>query len=326
MNDLISVILPIYKVEKYLKKCIESILTQTYKNLDIILVDDGSPDKCGEIIEEFRKKDKRIRTIHQNNGGLSAARNNGIKIANGKYIVCIDSDDWIEKDMIEVLYKNIVNTNSDISICEFIEEDEYGKILSNKKYNNEIIEFSSIEALRSLIKQDILTNHAWNKLYKKNLFDEIEYPKGQLMEDVSTTYKLFEKANKIVYQNTVLYHYIQRGTSILGNISEKRINDQELAFFDRNKYLMKKYPKLKMEIELDNLYNVKTLYYLAIMGGYKRLYDSQKYTEYYIEYKKLYKKNKNNTEIKGRKSLRLFYKNRTLYKIYVKLKKKIKGK
>ena len=136
MNDLISVILPIYKVEKYLKKCIESILTQTYKNLDIILVDDGSPDKCGEIIEEFRKKDKRIRTIHQNNGGLSAARNNGIKIANGKYIVCIDSDDWIEKDMIEVLYKNIVNTNSDISICEFIEEDEYGKILSNKKYNN----------------------------------------------------------------------------------------------------------------------------------------------------------------------------------------------
>lgn len=324
MNDLISVILPIYKVEKYLKKCIESILTQTYKNLDIILVDDGSPDKCGEIIEEFRKKDKRIRTIHQNNGGLSAARNNGIKIANGKYIVCIDSDDWIEKDMIEVLYKNIVNTNSDISICEFIEEDEYGKILSNKKYNNEIIEFSSIEALRSLIKQDILTNHAWNKLYKKNLFDEIEYPKGQLMEDVSTTYKLFEKANKIVYQNTVLYHYIQRGTSILGNISEKRINDQELAFFDRNKYLMKKYPKLKMEIELDNLYNVKTLYYLAIMGGYKRLYDSQKYTEYYIEYKKLYKKN--NTEIKGRKSLRLFYKNRTLYKIYVKLKKKIKGK
>ena len=326
MNDLISVILPIYKVEKYLKKCIESILTQTYKNLDIILVDDGSPDKCGEIIEEFQKKDKRIRTIHQNNGGLSAARNNGIKIANGKYIVCIDSDDWIEKDMIEVLYKNIVNTNSDISICEFIEEDEYGKILSNKKYNNEIIEFSSIEALRSLIKQDILTNHAWNKLYKKNLFDEIEYPKGQLMEDVSTTYKLFEKANKIVYQNTVLYHYIQRGTSILGNISEKRINDQELAFFDRNKYLMKKYPKLKMEIELDNLYNVKTLYYLAIMGGYKRLYDSQKYTEYYIEYKKLYKKNKNNTEIKGRKSLRLFYKNRTLYKIYVKLKKKIKGK
>ena len=325
MNDLISIIVPIYKVEKYLKKCVESILAQSYSNLDIILVDDGSPDKCGKIIEEFRKEDKRIRTLHQNNGGLSDARNNGIKIANGKYVICIDSDDWIEKDMIEVLYNNIIKTNSDISICEFIEEDDEGNILSNKKYNNEIIEFNSKKALKSLIKQDTLTNHAWNKLYKKNLFEGIEYPKGQLMEDVSTTYKLFEKAKKIVYQNTELYHYIQRGTSILGNITEKRIADQEQAFFDRNKYLVKKYPEFKTIIELDNLYNIKTLYYLAIMGGYKKLYNSKKYTEYYTEYKKIYKKNKKNLKIEGQKSLQLFYQYRNIYKLYVKLKKKIKG-
>lgn len=325
MDDLISVIVPIYKVEKYLKKCVESILEQTYSNLDIILVDDGSPDNCGDIIEEFRKKNERIRTIHQKNGGLSDARNSGIKIAKGKYIVCIDSDDWIEKNMIEVLYKDIINTNSDISVCEFVEEDDLQNILSTKKYNNEIIEFSSKEALKSLIKQDILTNHAWNKLYKASLFEGIEYPKGQLMEDVSTTYKLFEKANKIVYQNTSLYHYIQRGTSILGNITEKRINDQEFAFFDRNKYLMEKYSEFKEIIELDNMYNVKTLYFLAILGGYKNLYNSPKYAEYYAKYKKVYKENRKNPEFKGDKSLQLFYKNRIAYKMYVKLKRKIKG-
>ena len=325
MDDLISVIVPIYKVEKYLKKCVESILEQTYSNLDIILVDDGSPDNSGDIIEEFRKKNERIRTIHQKNGGLSDARNSGIKIAKGKYIVCIDSDDWIEKNMIEVLYKDIINTNSDISVCEFVEEDDLQNILSTKKYNNEIIEFSSKEALKSLIKQDILTNHAWNKLYKASLFKGIEYPKGQLMEDVSTTYKLFEKANKIVYQNTSLYHYIQRGTSILGNITEKRINDQEFAFFDRNKYLMEKYSEFKEIIELDNMYNVKTLYFLAILGGYKNLYNSLKYAEYYAKYKKVYKENRKNPEFKGDKSLQLFYKNRIAYKMYVKLKRKIKG-
>ena len=325
MDDLISVIVQIYKVEKYLKKCVESILEQTYSNLDIILVDDGSPDNCGDIIEEFRKKNERIRTIHQKNGGLSDARNSGIKIAKGKYIVCIDSDDWIEKNMIEVLYKDIINTNSDISVCEFVEEDDLQNILSAKKYNNEIIEFSSKEALKSLIKQDILTNHAWNKLYKASLFEGIEYPKGQLMEDVSTTYKLFEKANKIVYQNTSLYHYIQRGTSILGNITEKRINDQEFAFFDRNKYLMEKYSEFKEIIELDNMYNVKTLYFLAILGGYKNLYNSTKYAEYYAKYKKVYKENRKNPEFKGDKSLQLFYKNRIAYKMYVKLKRKIKG-
>lgn len=325
MDDLISVIVPIYKVEKYLKKCVESILEQTYSNLDIILVDDGSPDNCGNIIEEFRKKDERIRTIHQKNGGLSDARNSGIKIAKGKYIVCIDSDDWIEKDMIEVLYNDIINTNSDISVCEFVEEDDFQNILSTKKYTNEIIEFNSKEALKSLIKQDILTNHAWNKLYKASLFEGVEYPKGQLMEDVSTTYKLFEKANKIVYQNTSLYHYIQRGTSILGNITEKRINDQEFAFFDRNKYLMEKYSEFKEIIELDNMYNVKTLYFLAILGGYKNLYNSLKYAEYYAKYKKVYKENRKNPEFKGDKSLQLFYQNRIAYKMYVKLKRKIKG-
>ena len=325
MKDLISVIIPIYKVEKYLEKCIQSIIAQTYNNLDIILVDDGSPDNCGNIIEEYRKKDKRIRTIHQDNGGLSDARNSGIKIANGKYILCIDSDDWIENNMIEVLYKNIIDNNADISICEFIEEDDEGKMISHKNYNNKIEIFRKKEAIKKLIEQDIITNHAWNKLYKTKLFDNVEYPKGQLMEDISTTYKLFEKSEKIVYQNTPLYHYIQRGTSILGNITEKRINDQEYAIFERNKYLISKYPEYKKIIQIDNLTNVKTLYYLAIMGNHKNLYNSNKYKKYYREYKMVYKELKPYVKEKDKISLKLFYKNRELYKIYAKLKKIIKG-
>ena len=326
MDDLISIVVPIYKVEKYLKKCIDSIVNQTYKNIEIILVDDGSPDNCGNIIEEYRKADERVKTIHQKNGGLSDARNNGIKIASGKYILYIDSDDWIEKNMVEVLYKNIVDNDADISICEFIEEDDNETELSNKNYNGQIVVFNKIEAIQDLIEQRFITNHAWNKLYKKELFDNIEYPKGQLMEDISTTYKLFENSKKIVYQNIALYHYIQRGSSILGNITQKRIEDQEDAIFKRNNYLIKKYPECANIIKIDNLKTVKDLYYLAVMGKHKKLYKSEKYKNYYQEYKKIYRELKKFVNDNDKKSLNLFYTNRELYKIYVELKMKIKDK
>ncbi len=326
MEKLISVVVPIYNVEKYLRKCLDSILEQTYCNLDIILVDDESPDNCGKIIEEYKKKDQRVRTIHQKNGGLSDARNAGIKIANGEYIIFIDSDDWVEKKMIEILYRNIEKYNSDISICEFIEEDDNGKVLSKKQYNYKFKEFNTFDAIKDLILQNTLTNHAWNKLYKINLFNNVRYPKGQLMEDVSTTYKLIENSSKVVYQNIPLYHYIQRESSILGNITEKRIKDQEFAFFKRNEYLYNKYPELNNIIQLDNLLNVKTLYYLSIMGNYKELYNSEQYKMYYKAYKPLYKSLKNDIKAMNNVSLNMFYINRNLYKTYVKLKKCIKDR
>ena len=243
MEELISVIVPIYNVEKYIRKCVDSILKQTYKNIEVILVDDGSKDECGKIIDEYKKIDGRIKVIHKKNGGLSDARNCGMQYATGKFLLFIDSDDWIDREMVKKLYDNIKKYNADISICEFIEEDEEGKELSKKKYDEKILLFTSKEAIKELIVQKNITNHAWNKLYKKEIFDNIEYPKGQLMEDVSTTYKLIENSKQIVYQNIALYHYIQRNKSILGNITPKRINDQEKAFFERNKYLEKKYPE-----------------------------------------------------------------------------------
>lgn len=324
MEEIISVVVPIYKVEKYLEKCIKSILEQTYKKLDIILVDDESPDECGKIIERYKEKDSRIRTIHQKNGGLSDARNNGWKIARGEYILFIDSDDWIEKNMIEILYNNAKVNNADISICEFIEEDDDGNVLSSKKYNNEIRVFTSLEAIKELIQQNNITNHAWNKMYKTELFENIKYPKGQLMEDISTTYKLIESSDRVVYQSIPLYHYIQRGTSILGNITEKRINDQENAFFERNKYLSVKYPQYRKEIIIDNLLNVKNIYYLSVIGKYKNLYNSKKYKDYYKQFKPLYKEYKKELYDKDKTSLRLFYYNRNLYKLFTMIKSCIK--
>lgn len=326
MEDLISVIVPIYNVEKYIRKCVDSILKQTYKNIEIILVDDGSKDECGKIIDEYKELDARVKVIHKKNGGLSDARNCGMKCSTGRFLLFIDSDDWIDSEMIKKLYDNIQKYNADISICEFIEEDEEGKELSNKKYDDKILLFTPKEAIKDLIVQKNITNHAWNKLYKKEIFDNIEYPKGQLMEDVSTTYKLIENSNQIVYQNIALYHYIQRNKSILGNITSKRINDQEKAFFERNKYLENKYPEYSKEIEIDNIKNVKTIYYLAIMCGEKSLYNSKKYKNYYIDARKVYKTVKRDIEHKDKMSMDLFYNSRFLYKLYVKLKKVIRGR
>lgn len=320
MEELISIIVPIYNVENYINKCVDSILNQTYKNLEILLIDDGSPDKCGKICDEYKSVDKRVIVVHKENGGLSDARNIGISLAKGKYISVIDSDDWIETNMIEVLYKNICKYKADISICDFSEEDIEGKQLMEKKATGEIKVFNNEEALNELVIQNNITNHAWNKLYRKELFKNIQYPKGQLMEDVSTTYRLFEESKCIVHQDVILYHYIQRNSSILGNITKKRIIDQENAFFKRNKYLVKKYPKLIDCINVDNMENVKAIYYLSVVGGFKELYASERFKQYYIKYKKMYNVYKNIIREDKRMSMNLFYFNRTLYMLYVRVK------
>ena len=195
-KDLISVIVPVYKVEKYLEKCIESIIKQTHTNLQIILVNDGSPDNCGKICDEYAKKDSRIEVIHKINGGLSDARNVGINRANGRYIGFVDSDDYIKEDMYEKLINLIKEYDADISICNLYD------VIDGKKYvrNNEngIQEYSRLEILKEVLLDKNIQSYAWNKLYKKELFDEIKYPIGKKYEDIGTTFYVFEKCNKIV--------------------------------------------------------------------------------------------------------------------------------
>ena len=320
MSELISVIVPIYNVEKYLKKAVDCIVRQTYDNIEIILVDDGSTDNCGLICDEYYKKDNRIKVIHKENGGASEARNAGIEIAKGEYFAFIDPDDWIENNMIEVLYNNIKKYDADISICEYIKETIKGKVLKKKSGNKEIQIFNKKSSLCELIMQKNITNHIWNKLYKKKLFNEIRFPKGKLLEDISITYKLFEKSDKIVYQNISLYHYINRNSSILNRMTEKGINDLEEAVFSRNKYLLNKYPELYDIITIDNLRNVKSLYYFSIIGNYNKLYGSLKFKKYYNEYKTIYKKYKSKIQ-EDKKSIRLFYTSKNVYILWIHIKK-----
>ncbi len=210
----ISVIIPVYNIEKFLNKCIESVLAQTYKNLEIILVDDGSTDSSGIICDNFASLDNRIKVLHKTNGGLSSARNSGIEIASGEYVAFIDGDDYIEPNMIETLLNACANNEADLSICSFFMEDSEGKICA-KSESLENNCYSNIEALEllALPRQDRYVV-AWNKLYKKSLFDKIKFPLNKLYEDQATVHKVFWEAKKIVTLSDKLYHYIVREGSL----------------------------------------------------------------------------------------------------------------
>ena len=228
-NPLISIIVPIYNVEVYIRNCVDSILGQTYENLEIILVDDGSPDNCGAICDEYRSKDKRIKVIHKKNGGLSSARNAGIDVASGEYLGFIDSDDWIESDMYEALYNALTYYKADISVCGryIVEGDRITTISDSEKAQV----FTRSEALSELVLDEYsgMKNFAWDKLYKKELFDDVRYPEGKYYEDIFTTYKLFAKSNKIVDIKSPKYYYLLREDSICGSNTTSKRYDYCLA-------------------------------------------------------------------------------------------------
>lgn len=234
----ISIIVPVYKVEKYLRKCIESILNQTFSNFELILVDDGSPDLCGEICEEYAKKDSRIQVIHKANGGLSDARNVGIDNAIGNYIGFIDSDDYIEKDMFETLYNDIKDNNSDIACCGYYICYKNIKISNNNLDKNLIL---SREEAIGYIPQ--ISPGAWNKLYKREIFDNIRYPLNKLNEDVFILMDIIEKANKIVFNPKPKYFYIQRQNSITKKKFDTRKWDCIKAWENNLNFVKSKYPK-----------------------------------------------------------------------------------
>lgn len=231
MEHLISVIVPIYKVEKYLSKCIDSILIQTYNNLEIILVNDGSPDKCGSICDEYAAKDSRIIVIHKENGGLSDARNVAIDIATGEYLTFIDSDDYVTSDYIETLYQLVKTHNSKISVAlpqTFYEGEDC--IIVNKKIS--VTCFDSLEAIEEMFYQKQFDTNAWGKLYHHTLFDTgIRYPKGILFEDLPTTYLLFAETDRISFTNKRIYYYMLRKDSIEGSTFNTKKAESALQIF-----------------------------------------------------------------------------------------------
>lgn len=214
-QPIISIIVPVYKVEKYLKRCIDSILKQTYQNIEIILVDDGSPDKCGIICDEYKKLDKRVRVIHKKNGGLSDARNVAIPLAKGEYISFIDSDDWVSPYYIEHLYKAVSVCQTDLGISWF--ENVFEEKPLHLKPEKELFQYRCLtveECLKKLLYQDGVEVCAWGKLYKTELIKDLRYPVGKLYEDIPVTYESVKRSKKISLIGNVDYYYFQRTDSI----------------------------------------------------------------------------------------------------------------
>lgn len=235
----ISVIIPVYKVEKYLKRCVESVLAQTYRDLEIILVDDGSPDRCPTLCEELAATDTRVKVIHKENGGLSSARNAGIAAASGAYIGFVDSDDYILPEMYEKLYHALCDNDADISICNYAYVDEdTGAIDEEKAAEDPVVtevltREQAYEKINQLWKYSYYYVTAWNKLYKKELFEGCLFAEGKLHEDEFIVHYLFEKCQQVAVTGDVLYMYVQRQDSITNStVSLKRL-DAVYAIYDR---------------------------------------------------------------------------------------------
>ena len=245
-TPLISVIVPVYKVEEYLVKCVDSIRNQSMKDIEIILVDDGSPDHCGLMCDELAEEDNRITVVHKDNGGLSDARNAGIDVARADLVAFIDSDDYIDPDMMEFLYNNLRKADADLSVCGLCHH--FGDViqLSEDKLNGYHVADTE-EAIRLELTEVPVT--AVNKLYKKSLFDHVRFPKGKLYEDAHTMTPVILETRRVVYDIQPKYHYIHRENSI----TTKNFRMQSLSLIEANennmRLILDRYPELKKPAE-----------------------------------------------------------------------------
>lgn len=238
----ISVIVPVYRVEPYLRRCVDSILSQTFTDFELILVDDGSPDNCGAICDEYALKDSRVRVIHKQNGGLSDARNAGIDVAKGEFLTFIDSDDLVAPEYLNKLYRSIESSAAEISICNMLPfKDGSNPQIEEQNSNDSKRIISGRDACLSIYRMDgTVPIMAWGKLYKSSLFNGIRYPVGLIHEDDATTPKLFYLANKIAQIGDKLYLYRSRADSIMSQpFSAKRFDclsavDSCIMFFKHN--------------------------------------------------------------------------------------------
>lgn len=267
MEPLLSIIVPIYNVEKYLERCIDSIINQTYKNLEIILVDDGSKDASGIIADTYASKDNRIKVIHKENGGLSDARNHGLDQARGNYIIFIDSDDFIDSSMCEILFTTAEKYSSDIVSCNYyiFRAENHISVHPMSIQEDEKV-FSGIDILKYyLIKTEPFDlNIVCNKIFKADLFNskdgQIRFPKGRVQEDNFTTFRLFAKSDVVTTINQPLYYYLQRADSIMANFSKKFVKDTIDSHTYMVTYLLEHKVDVMCELQLYLLNSYTDLY------------------------------------------------------------------
>lgn len=277
MQELISVIVPVYNIEKYVDRCVESIVNQTYKNLEIILVDDGSSDRSACICDQWKERDTRIKVIHKRNGGLSDARNRGIKSAKGNYYSFVDGDDMLDSQMIEKLYNALILANADVSMCRMEKIEQFKRYATREFLDNNIskIELDGVEAIRLLLREKIDCS-ACLKLYKKEMFSNLEFPYGKTNEDFALMYKLFYKTQKIIYISDILYYYYFRENSITSSSFSEKQFDKIDNCIEMLEYIKFNLPEIKNEayyyLQKQSLYLLKTLCITGLEKQYRNRY------------------------------------------------------
>lgn len=244
MNDLVSVIVPVYKVEEYLHRCIDSILTQSYETLEVILVDDGSPDNCGLICDEYHAKDKRVKVVHRENGGLSAARNSGLDIVSGDYLMFVDSDDWLDVNTIKYLHQILVEYKADISAVGLLPVID-GTEVNNNIYTNKVKVYNKLQGLETFLFNGQLSPCACGKLWRTDLWANVRFPEGKLHEDQFTIYKILDEISCSVLSENKMYFYFKREGSIGHSEFSKRTYDLYDAIQEEYSFITTKYPETK---------------------------------------------------------------------------------
>lgn len=318
---LVSVILPIYNVEDYLPDCMDSILGQTYTNLEILLIDDGSNKKCSELCDSYKEKDDRIIVFHKTNGGLSDARNYGIERATGEYITCIDSDDYVDKDYVEYLVNLLKKYNTKMSVCQHRIRNKKRIIRDYGNSGDDCL--TSKVCIERMLYHDVIDTSAWAKLYHRSLFDNVKYPKGRLFEDIATTYALMLQCPKIAVGYESKYNYIFRNDSIVN--SEFKINKLDLLEMTDNMAInvLKIYPELERATIRRRVYaRFSTLNQML----FTKEYDDKK--EAIIKFIKSNSKDiilNPKTPMRDKLACFLLFINKNLYGVFWKLHLKYKG-
>ena len=304
----ISIIVPIYNVSEYIDRMMENLLYQEYANTEIILVDDGSTDDSLDKCNKYKNLDKRVKVIHQNNSGVSVARNVGIKKSTGDFIAFVDSDDVISKSMLNVLYNNLVETESDISVCNYVVFKDSMPIFDN---DNNITIYSKMDALKDIITDSKLSSFLWNKLFKRELFDNIKFPEGKIFEDLYVMPKLIEKANRVCYTNMKLYGYYVRSNSYVNTYSPEK-NNNFLAFSNECYEYLLKYPSLKENCEDYKLFYIYSAFLKASKSHSLDIIKSDNMNDEYKYFKNNFKLSKT-LSLKRRILYCILYINKNLF-------------
>ncbi|SEQ23282.1 glycosyltransferase family 2 protein [Butyrivibrio sp. TB] len=311
INAKISIIVPVYKTQDYIDRCIKSIIGQSYPDFELILVDDGSPDKAGIICDEYAEKDNRIKVIHQKNSGQSVARNNALKVATGDYYCFIDSDDYVADNLLERLYSLITEKDADISLVSY-QTFTGERAEADSKISPDIVTYSNTNMIKNIhMVKDELYVVMWGKLFKKELFEGIQFPEGRICEDLHVLYRIYDRAKTSVFCDEKLYYYYRGNvSSSTYSINKKFYDDvfwvleQEIEYIDNRHPELSSYPRRTYMYWIVDL--CKKTGGLILFGKMRSLY---------LRYRQLYKESRS---MKKEKFFTFFY---HMPSIYVALKK-----